>query len=105
LLFTLLIEVPIVFAVLYRRAPVRFILTAAFFGNLVSHPLIHLVPPTLFPSREVFLAVVESGAVLIEALVLLLLARPRPWWLAPAASLAVNAASFFTWVWISGMPI
>ena len=105
LTFTLIVEIPIVFVLLHRRAPVRFVLTAAFWGNLVSHPLIHLVPPTLFPSREAFLTVVESGAILIEALVLLLLARPRPWWLAPAASLAANASSFFLGAWISGIPL
>ncbi|MFC1889831.1 hypothetical protein ACFL4G_08755 [Thermodesulfobacteriota bacterium] len=105
LILTLAVEIPLVLLLLRKRAPLRFTLTAVIFGNLVSHPLIHLVPPQFFPSREVFIIAVESAAVVIEALTIFFIARPRPGWLAPASSLAANAASFFLGAWIVGMPL
>lgn len=104
LFLTLIVEIPIVLLLLRKRAPVRFVLTAAIFGNLVSHPLIHLVPPQFFPSRTVFIITVEFTAVLIEALTFYLIARPRPGWLAPVTALVANAASFFLGAWVFGMP-
>ena len=60
LILTLIVEIPVVLLLLYKRAPLRFALTAVIFGNLVSHPLIHLIAPHLFPSRTVYLAAVEG---------------------------------------------
>jgi hypothetical protein len=100
---TLLVEIPIIFIVIRGRARVRYTLTATLFGNLVSHPLVHMVPPTIFPSREWFLVSVEAGAVAIEAMALLWLARPNPRRLAVVSSLAANLASFLAGIWISGM--
>lgn len=105
LILTLLVELPIVTLFLVRRASVRFVLTAVLFGNLVSHPFIHLVPPAVFPSYRWSLVAREGAAIAIEAAALVLIARPQPWWLCVLASLVANLASFLLGALVAGLTL
>jgi hypothetical protein len=92
---TLVIEVPVALLVLRRRGW-RAVLPAALLANLISHPLLHFaLPRVLSPAdRGTFLLVGELGVFVLEALVYLLVARPRPRAMAVVAAALANAASY-----------
>ena len=104
LILTILVELPVVGGLLWKRAPMRFVATSCLFGNLVSHPFIHLIPPDIFPSLRAHLIGIETTAVAIETIVYILIARPQPRYLAFVAAVAANALSFFLGVWLLGSP-
>jgi hypothetical protein len=91
---TLVVETVLLLVLFRRRAAWWRAAVAGLVGSGATHPVVWFVLPPLFDAYEPYLVVAESFAVLAEAAVILAILRPRPWYLALAASAATNAASF-----------
>jgi hypothetical protein len=92
---TIAIELPLALLVL-RRLPRWRVALAALAGNLVTHPLLHFaLPRVLDPAdRGRFILIGEVAVFVVETLLYLAIARPRPRRLAIAASAIANAGSY-----------
>jgi len=92
---TLVVEIPVALLVLHRRGW-RVVLLAAVVANLISHPLLHFALPRLLSpaNRGLFLLVGELGVFVLEALVYLVVARPRPRAMAVVAAALANLVSY-----------
>jgi len=95
LALTLAVEAPVVLLCL-RSSPWKRVLAALLVANLLSHPALHFLLPRLISMQQVgvFILVGEGAVFVLEALVYLLVVRPRTAALAVAAAAGANAASY-----------
>jgi len=92
----LAIETIVCLLVLRKACSVKRSLLACAIGNAVTHPGIHFLLPLIVSAAEwpSFIVIAESIALIVEALVYLAIATPKPRTLALAASAGANLASF-----------
>jgi len=105
LLLTLLIEIPIVLLVLYRRCGVNRALLAGLLASGITHPALWFLWPFVVPleNYELFVATGEALVVVVEAVVIHAVAlrfTPRYLPLALGTSLLANLASYGAGLWI-----
>lgn len=91
---TLVIETPIMFAVLGARVPPMRRVSAAVMASCLTHPILWFVAPSLFTSHGTYIVTCECLIVLVETVVLRAWAGPGTMRDCFAASALANGASY-----------